>query len=157
MLHRVLSFLYVEPKDQLDHNKCGHSGTIQNLYTSQKTVLVEGFQGQCKQVHYAMLIPVRIRLKIVKYAQLHFTIPRLAMQFISMNLIGPFDPPSNGHWYVLTVICMLTGYKFCVSLKTKSATEVVQAYVGNVYARFGGSTRFSLTMKLNLQINWSLT
>ena len=49
------------------------------------------------------------------------------MQFIAMDLTGHFDPPSNGHHYTLTVICMLTGYMFCVPLKTKAASEVVQA------------------------------
>ena len=48
--------------------------------------------------------------------------------FISMDLIGEFHPkPSTGNAYALTVICMLTGYTFCVPIKTKSASEVVQA------------------------------
>ena len=36
---------------------------------------------------------------------------------------------------------MLTGYVFCVPLKTKQASEVLQAYIGNVYAKFGGSLK----------------
>ena len=36
------------------------------------------------------------------------------MQFRSMDLIGPFDPASDGHHYALTVISMLTGYTFCI-------------------------------------------
>ena len=43
------------------------------------------------------------------------------MQFISMDLIGPFDPSSNGHRYTLTVIYMLTGYTFYNPLKKKTA------------------------------------
>ena len=39
-----------------------------------------------------------------------------------------------------TVICMLTGYTFCIPLKSKTATEVVQAYIGNVYVKFCGAT-----------------
>ena len=64
------------------------------------------------------------------------------MQFISMDLIGEFHPPSaKGHRYALTVICMLTGYTFCVPLKTKTAAEVVKAYVDHVYAKFRGSIK----------------
>ena len=64
------------------------------------------------------------------------------MQFISMDLIGEFHPPtSKKHKYALTVICMLTGYVFCVPLKTKTAEEVIQAYIDNVYAKFGGSLK----------------
>ena len=59
-----------------------------------------------------------------------------------MDLIGEFHPPtSKRHRYALTVICMLTGYVFCVPLKTKTAEEVIQAYIDNVYAKFGGSLK----------------
>ena len=59
-----------------------------------------------------------------------------------MDLIGEFYPPSkSGHKYALTVICMLTGYVFCIPLKTKQASEVVQAYIDNIYAKFGGSLK----------------
>ena len=32
---------------------------------------------------------------------------------------------------------MLTGKVFCIPLKTKSASEFVQAYIGHVYAKYG--------------------
>ena len=34
---------------------------------------------------------------------------------------------------------MLMGYVFCVPLKNKTAEEVVQAYIDNIYSKFGGS------------------
>ena len=59
-----------------------------------------------------------------------------------MDLIGEFHPPSSTvHRYALTIICMLTGYTFCIPLKTKTAAEVIKAYVDNVYAKFGGSLK----------------
>ena len=62
------------------------------------------------------------------------------MEFINMDLIGELYPPSkSGHKYALTVICILMGYVFCVPLKSKSAPEVVQAYIDHIYAKFGGS------------------
>ena len=77
---------------------------------------------------------------MVKYTKLHFDVATFPMQFISMDLIGEFHPPtSKRHRYALTVICMLTGYVFCVPLKTKTTEEVIQAYIDNVYAKFGGS------------------
>ena len=33
------------------------------------------------------------------------------------------------------------GYVFCVPLKTKTAEEVIQAYIDNVYSKFGGSLK----------------
>ena len=69
----------------------------------------------------------------------HFDTASFPMEFISMDLIGEFYPPSkSGHKYALTVICMLTGYVFCIPLKSKQANEVLQAYIDNVYTKFGG-------------------
>ena len=36
---------------------------------------------------------------------------------------------------------MLMGYIFCVPLKTKTAEEVIQAYIDHVYYKFGGSLK----------------
>ena len=80
--------------------------------------------------------------QVVKYATLHFDVATFPMQFISMDLIGEFHPPTtNKNKYALTVICMLMGYVFCVPLKTKTAEEVIQAYIDNVYSKFGGSMK----------------
>ena len=78
----------------------------------------------------------------MKYAKLHFDVATFPMQLISIDLIGEFHPPtSKKHKYALTVICMLTGYVFCVPLRTKTAEEVIQAYIDHVYSRFGGSLK----------------
>ena len=36
---------------------------------------------------------------------------------------------------------MLMDYVFCVPLKSKTAEEVTQAYIDNVYSKFGGSLK----------------
>ena len=36
---------------------------------------------------------------------------------------------------------MLTGYVFCIPLKTKTTEEVLQAYIDNIYSKFGGSMK----------------
>ena len=47
---------------------------------------------------------------------------------------------SSGHEYALTVICMLTGYMFCIPLKTKTAEEIVDKYLAHVAFTFGNCT-----------------
>ena len=64
------------------------------------------------------------------------------MEFISMDLVGRFPRTSSGHKYTLTVICMLTGYVFCIPLKTKSAEEIVDKYLTHVTFMFGNSRKF---------------
>ena len=62
------------------------------------------------------------------------------MRFISMDLIGEFHPPSSkGNRYALTVICMFTGYTFCIPIPNKMTKTVLKAYMDNVYCQFGRS------------------
>ena len=63
------------------------------------------------------------------------------MEFISMDLIGEFPQSQKGNCYALTVICMLTGYTFCIPIPDKSASQVVKAYIDNVYRKYGGSLK----------------
>ena len=55
------------------------------------------------------------------------------------RLIPP--PTSCGHHYALTAVCMLTGFTWCVPLKTKTAEEVMNAYMDHIYSNFGGSIK----------------
>ena len=72
-----------------------------------------------------------------------------------MDLIGEFHPSSKrGHKYALTVICMLTGYVFCIPLRTKTASEVIQAYIDDVYAKFGVLIKYFQIMELSSKINF---
>ena len=80
--------------------------------------------------------------QVIKYTTLHFDMATFPMQFTSMDLIGEFHPPTTrNNRYALTVICMLMGYIFCVPLKTKTAEEVLKAYIDNIYSKFGGSMK----------------
>ena len=64
----------------------------------------------------------------------------LPMDFICMDLIGEFHPPtSHSHRHALTAVCMLTGFTWCIPLKSKKADEVVKAYLHHIYSLFGGS------------------
>ena len=64
------------------------------------------------------------------------------MDFISMDLIGEFKMGSTqGNRYALTVICMLTGYTWCIPIVDKSAETIVRAYIKEVYSKYGGSRK----------------
>ena len=79
---------------------------------------------------------------VVKYSKMNFEAEPAPMRFISMDLIGEFHPPSSkGNRYALTVICMFTGYTFCIPIPNKMAKTVLKAYMDNVYCQFGGSIK----------------
>ena len=124
------------------HDDLGHNG-FPRTYAALKQVffwkgMKEDIRKHCKtcatcQLH--KLENVKFERKILK--------PSLQpMDFICMDLIGEFHPPtSHGHRYALTAVCMLTGFTWCVPLKTKTAEEVTKAYMDHIYSNFGGSIK----------------
>ena len=82
------------------------------------------------------------RSENIKFERKIFHPSLLPMDFICMDLIGEFYPPtSHGHCYALTVVCMLTGFTWCIPLKTKTAEEVAKVYLDHIYSLFGGSVK----------------
>ena len=54
--------------------------------------------------------------QVIKYNKLNFEAKPAPMKFISMDIIGEFNPPSEkGNKYALTVICMHTWLYFLYS------------------------------------------
>ena len=126
----------------LAHDHLGHNGISRTYAMVRRLYFWKGMKSSITKYIKNCNICQKRNLQIVPYAKLHFDAATFPMEFISMDLIGEFYPPSkSGHKYALTVICMLTGYVFCIPLRTKQASEVVQAYIDNVYAKFGGSLK----------------
>ena len=71
-----------------------------------------------------------------------FEISKAATDFISIDLIGEFYPPcTRGNRYALTVICMLTGWVWCIPIPDKTANAFLKAYLKNVHHVFGPSRK----------------
>ena len=138
----VLPKILIDPVLQLTHNSAGHNGfqwvylLIRHLFywnSMKKDIL-----HHCKQC----AVCEKFKVEYIKFERLHFSIPNQLMEFICIDLVGEFYPPtSRGHRYALTVMDMLTGFVFCVPLKSKKAEEVTQTYLNEVYYRFGGSRK----------------
>ena len=81
----------------------------------------------------------------VKFEKKIFKPSLQPMDFICMDLIGEFHPPTScGRRYALTAVCMLTGFTWCVPLKTKTIEEVTKAYLDHIYSNFGGSVKIMM-------------
>ena len=64
------------------------------------------------------------------------------MEFIAMDLIGEFHPASSkGNRYALTAVCMLTGFTFCIPLKSKCTEDVIKAYIDHICCSFEPSRK----------------
>ena len=127
---------------KIAHDNLGHNGTHRSYTLLKRLYYWKGLKP-CVTKHIQRCYQCQRRNKeVVKYDTFHFDVATFPMQLISMDLIGEFHPPTTkGKRYALTVICMLTGYVFCIPLKTKTAEEVLQVYVDNVYLKFGGSMK----------------
>ena len=128
---------------KMAHDDLGHNGTHRTYMLLKRLYYWKGYVKPSVTKHIQRCYHCQRRNKqVVKYATLHFDVVTFPMQFISMDLIGEFHPPtSKGKKCALNVTCMLTGYVFCIPLKTKTAEEVLQAYIDNVYSKFGGSLK----------------
>ena len=127
---------------ELSHNKLGHNGINRTYAMLKRLYYWKGMKTSITKHIKNCDNCQKHNLQVVPYAKLHFNTATFPMEFISMDLIGELYAPSkSGHKYALTVICMLTGYVFCIPLKTKQASEVLQAYIDNICAKFGGSLK----------------
>ena len=88
---------------------------------------------------------ILLELENVKFERKIFRPFLQPMDFICMDLIGEFHPPTScGYHYALTAVCMLTGFTWCIPLKTKTAEEVSKAYLDHIYSNFGGSVKIMM-------------
>ena len=127
---------------QTAHDDLGHNG-FPRTYAAIKRVffwkgMKEDIRKHCKTCATCQLH----KLENVKFERQIFKPSLQPMDFICMDLIGEFHPlTSRGHRYALTAVCMLTGFTWCVPLKTKTAEEVAKAYMDHIYCNFGGSIK----------------
>ena len=124
------------------HDDLGHNG-FPRTYAALKRVfywkgMKENIRDHCKMCATCTLH----RSENIKFERKFFHPSLLPMDFICMELIGEFHPPtSHGHCYALTAVSMLTGFTWCIPLKSKKADEVAKAYLDHIYSLFGGSVK----------------
>ena len=122
----ILPQTLTEPALQLAHEGLGHNGIPQTYTLLRQQYYWKGLKPSVtKHIKWCTLCQKHNK-QVVRYNKLHFEASLAPMKFISMDLIGEFHPPSSkGNRYALTVICMHTGFVFCIPLKTKSVEDVV--------------------------------
>ena len=124
------------------HDDLGHNG-FPRTYAALKRVffwkgMKEDIRKHCKTCATCQLH----KLENMKFERKIFKPSLQPMDFICMDLIGKFHPPTScGHHYALTAVCMLTGFTWCVPLKTKTVEEVMKAYMDHIYSNVGGSIK----------------
>ena len=121
---------------QLAHEGLGHNGSPRTYALIKRHYYWKGLKPMVKKHGQTCRLCQEHNKQVVKKSKMNFEAEPAPMKFISMDLIGKFYPPSTkGNRYALTVICMFTGYTFCIPVPNK------MAYMDNVYCQFGGSLK----------------
>ena len=125
---------------QLAHEGMGHNGVPRTYTLLRRLYYWKGLKPMVKTHVKACKLCQMHNKQVIKYDKLNFKTQPAPMKFISMDIIGEFHPPSaKGNRYALTVVCMHTGYTFCIPIPDKTAATVAKAYIHNVYCWFGAS------------------
>ena len=127
---------------QTAHDESGHNGFPRTYSAIRRLYYWKGIKEDvlqhCRNCYTCQLH----KTAAVKFKAKHFKPSLKPMDFIAMDLIGEFHSPSSqGNRYALTGVCMLTGFTWCIPIKSKKATDVTRAYMQHVYSILGGSTK----------------
>ena len=126
----------------LAHDEQGHNGFKRTYGALQTLYYWKGMKRHIQLYCRFCRTCARHNVQTQQIYKEHFSAPPQPMEFIAMDLIGEFHPASSkGNRYALTAICMLTGFTFCIPLKSKKAEDVVTAYLNHICCVFGPSKK----------------
>ena len=102
----------------LGHNQSGHNGYQRTYATTKHLYYWKGMRTQVLRYCKSCKVCAVQKVKKTQFEKQIFEPGVQPMEFVSMDLIGEFHPPSSkGNRYALTTVCMLTGYTFCIPIK----------------------------------------
>ena len=126
----------------LAHDNQGHNGFKRTHSSLKQSYHWKGMKKTIQRHCNACSTCAKHNIKVQQIQKEHFKVPPQPMEFIAMDLIGEFHPPSSkGNRYALTTVCMLTGFTFCIPNKSKRAEDVMKAYTDNICCAFGPSKK----------------
>ena len=98
---------------QMAHDELGHNGTHRTYTLLKRLYYWKGLKPSVEKLIKMCYQCQRRNKQVGKYATLHFNIATFQMQFISMDLIGEFHPPTRGkHRYALN--CNMYANWLCI-------------------------------------------
>ena len=102
---------------KLAHDDLGHNGTACTYMILRRSYYWKGMKSFIATYVKRCDLCRQHNTTATRYVKGAFEIPKAPMDFISMDLIGEFYPPSTrGNHYALTIICMLTGWVWCIPI-----------------------------------------
>ena len=109
---------------QAAHDEAGHNGFPRTYSAIRRLYYWKGIKEDVLQ-HCRNCYTCQLQKTVaVKFEVKHFKPSLKPMDFIAMDLISEFHPPSSqGNRYALTGVCILTGFTWCIPIKLKKANR----------------------------------
>ena len=127
---------------KLAHDDPGHNGSARTYMVLRRNYYWKGLRPDVIRHVKRCVVCRKYNSASPRYNKGTFEAPGAPMDFISMDIIGEFHPASShGNKYALTVICMLSGWTWCIPIPDKTSSVVVQAYLKHVHHVFGPSQK----------------
>ena len=125
---------------KLSHDDLGHNRTARTYMLLRQNYYWKGMRPEVTRYVKKCKLCRMHNSTSTRYVKGTFEVPEVPMDFISMDLVGKFNPHSSqGNKFTLTVICMLSGWTWCIPIVDKSVPIMLQAYLKNVHHLFGPS------------------
>ena len=122
----------------LGHNQSGHNGYQRTYAAIKRLYYWKGMRTHVLRYCKSCKTCAVQKVQKTQFEKQIFEPGVQPMEFVSMDLIGEFHPPSSrGNRYALTAVCMLTGYTFCIPIKSKTAEEIATAWRNHIAFPFG--------------------
>ena len=121
---------------KLAHDDLGHNGSARTYMILKRNYYLKGLRPDVIKHVKRCVVCRKYNSASPRYNKGTFQAPGAPMDFISMDLIGEFHPPSShGNKYALTVICVLPGWTWC---------RLIQVSLGvyRVFQMFFGPAEF---------------
>ncbi len=122
------------------HSALGHNGIQQTYKFIRRLYFWPKMQKDIKKFISKYLPCQQTNARPQIYPSQQLLIPKMPMQMLSMDLIGPFpNVTPQGNRYALIAIDMLTGFAFCIPIANREANTVIKAFQQKFFSSFGGT------------------
>ena len=117
----------------LGHNQSGHNGYQRTYAAIKRSYYWKGMRKHVLVHCKTCVTCAKQKFQKTQFEQQIFEPGVQPMEFVCIDLIGEFHPPSSkGNRYALTAVCMLTGFTCFIPIKKISAGEVITAWRNHI-------------------------
>ena len=142
--------MYIVPQSlvqrviKIFHDNRGHQGISRTINMMKRRFWFRKMQEQVNAYVNKCLLCCQHATHKIKYESKHLPIPNKPFDGICLDCVGPLERSKRNFKWILTCIDLHSSFMIAVPMKSKSADDVIHAYVEIILPQIGPS-RFILT------------